>query len=70
MSAPVAAPHDVLRTLAAAYRARLVYPGPVGELIERELTAAAQLGKTFGYADLVGRLVAHIIATPRAEVTP
>lgn len=38
---------DRRRLTAAAHRALRVYPGPAGELIHRELVAAADLGHHF-----------------------
>lgn len=60
------APHEVSRCLAAAGHARRIYPGALGELIHRELTAYAEFGCRFGMDALVPRLVATVLATSSA----
>lgn len=45
----------------AAYRARQKYPGAVGELLHRELTAYADFGFRLAQDNLVERLVAEIL---------
>jgi hypothetical protein len=47
---------------AAALHARRVYPGGVGELVHRELTAYADFGYRFRTDALVPRLVAEVLA--------
>lgn len=44
----------------AAYRVRRLYPGPMGELAERELLAWEEFGYRLGDRGLMGRLVADI----------
>ena len=50
------------RYRAAALHARRVVPGPVGELIHRELTAYADFGYRFSNDGLVPRLAAAVLA--------
>ena len=45
----------------AAIKAKLRYPGPVGELIARELDIWLQFGYRFERRGLTGRLVAHLL---------
>jgi hypothetical protein len=47
----------------AAFRARRVYPGPVGLLVCRELLAWADFGHRLGKDALVRQLVAEILET-------
>ncbi|MFC4946137.1 hypothetical protein [Pseudonocardia sp. GCM10023141] len=51
-----------LRT--AALRARRVYPGELGELVQRELGAFADLGLRFAADALLPRLADVVLATP------
>jgi hypothetical protein len=55
------------RTHAAAFRARLVYPGPVGELIARELLSWVEFGHRLGGNRMIMSLVEHVLWTPVAE---
>ena len=54
------------RLRAAAFRARLVYPGPVGELIARELLSWDEFGHLLGGNRMIMRLVGHVLWTPAA----
>lgn len=49
------------RCLAAAHHARRTYPGPLGELVARELTSYADFGHRFGDG-LIPRLVAAVLS--------
>lgn len=51
---------DRARIRAAAFRATRVYPGPVGELVSRELMDFEQWGYRLGSLGPTMRLVAHI----------
>ncbi len=51
---------------AAAFRARLVYPGPAGELIARELLSWDEFGHRLGGNRMIMRLVEHVLWTPAA----
>jgi hypothetical protein len=54
----------------AAQTALRLYPGPIGELLRRELSAAATLGHTIGRADaLLLRLADHLLATSDDLIT-
>jgi len=52
---------------AAARHARRVYPGDIGELLGRELTAYAEFGYRFSVDALVPRLATQILAIPTDE---
>ena len=49
---------------AAAFRATRLYPGPVGDLVRRELEAWLDLGWRFRNGDRIVQLVRHIMDTP------
>ena len=53
---------------AAAMRALQVHPGPVGELLARELRAYADFGHRFGMDGLLHRIATEIMAS--AEPAP
>lgn len=55
---------EKMRLRSAAFRATRLYPGPVGELISRELLAWEEFGFRLGGAQLVMRLVDHVLKTP------
>lgn len=55
---------DVMRYRTAALRARRAYPGPVGELMSRELNAYADFGHRFSSDALIPQLAEEILATP------
>jgi hypothetical protein len=54
------------RLRAAAFRARLVYPGPVGELITQELLSWDEFGHRLGGNRMIMTLVEHVLRTPAA----
>ena len=54
--------HERSRMRAAALHARRLYPGPLGELVYRELTAYADFGYQFAADALIPRLAAEILA--------
>jgi hypothetical protein len=62
--APPLQAHELSRVRAAAHHARRLLPGPLGELVHRELTAYADFGYRFSSDALIPRLVAEILATP------
>ncbi len=51
----------------AAFKATKVYPGPVGALLSRELTAWEAFGFRLGGHSIVKSIVAHIEAIPDPE---
>lgn len=55
-------PHESTSIRAAALHARRVYPGPIGDLAHRELTAYADFGYRFATDNLIVRLAAEILA--------
>jgi hypothetical protein len=59
--------HERSRVRAAAHHARRLHPGPLGELVHRELSAYAEFGYRFSADALIPRLVAEILATPVQE---
>lgn len=56
--------HDRSRLRAAAQHARRLYPGGLGELVHRELTAYADFGFRFVGDALIPRLATEILDTP------
>ena len=52
---------DAARYRAAAHRARRLLPGPLGELVQRELTAYADFGYRLSTDHLIDRLAAQIL---------
>lgn len=63
--------HEKMRIRAAAFRATRVYPGPVGELISRELLVWEDFGYRLSGSGLILQLVDHIMKTelPTATAT-
>ena len=57
-------PHEKMRMRAAGYRAKQLYPGPVGKLIERELLVWEELGYRFDKGGQVAALVDHVMKSP------
>lgn len=55
------AAHEANRIRAAAFRAKNLYPGPVGELINRELLTWEEFGFRVGDHSLVRRLVDDVM---------
>lgn len=56
--------HEKSRYRAAAFHARRVYPGALGELIDRELRGYADFGYQLADDGLPARLAAQILAMP------
>lgn len=54
--------HESARLRAAALHARRVIPGPLGELVHRELIAYAEFGYRFAADALIPRLATEILA--------
>lgn len=54
---------ELSRFRTAAHLARRVYPGSLGELVQRELTAYADFGYRFSGDSLVHRLAAEVMDT-------
>jgi hypothetical protein len=62
---PAPMDHDEkMRLRAAAFRATRLYPGPVGELLSRELLTWEEFGYRLGGEQLVMRLVDHVLEAP------
>jgi hypothetical protein len=54
--------HEKSRYRAAAAYAGRLYPGPLGELVHRELSAYAEFGRRFSSDALIPRLATSILA--------
>lgn len=60
--------HDEkMRLRAAAFRVTRLYPGPVGELLSRELLTWEEFGYRLGGRQLIMRLVDHVMTTPHVQ---
>ena len=59
--------HEKMRLRAAAFRATRLYPGPVGELVSRELLTWEEFGYRLGGGQLVMRLVDQVLKAPLAQ---
>jgi hypothetical protein len=44
-----------------------LYPGPVGELVSRELLTWEEFGYRLGGGQLIMRLVDHVLTTPLTQ---
>lgn len=53
--------HEKMRIRAAAFRATRIYPGPVGELVSRELLSWEDFGYRLGGNRLIMDLVEHVL---------
>jgi hypothetical protein len=58
--------HQRMRLRTAAFRAAQVYPGPVGELLCRELLDWEEFGYRFGGGAFMTRLIDHLSSAPVA----
>lgn len=58
------ASREKVRLRAAALRVTRLYPGPVGELLSMELLSWEDFGYRLGGAQLVMRLVEHVLGAP------
>ena len=59
--------HEKTRLRAAAHHARRALPGPVGDLIHRELLAYAEFGYRMWGDALIPRLAADILSRPASS---
>ncbi len=59
--------HEKMRLRAAPFRVTRLYPGPVGELLARELLSWEEFGYRLGGSRLVMRLVGHVLTSPLAQ---
>jgi len=59
--------HEKIRLRAAAFRVTRLYPGPVGELISRELLTWEEFGYRLSGGQLIMRLVDHVLMTPLTQ---
>lgn len=53
--------HERMRVRAAAFHAPRRYPGPVGELLARELMSWEEFGYRLSADGLIARLVDHLM---------
>lgn len=56
--------HEASRLRAAAHHAKRAYPGAIGQLLARELTAQAEFGYRFAADGLLTRVAADVLGTP------
>jgi len=61
-NATALAHHERSRIRTAALHARRLYPGALGELVHRELTAYADFGYRFAGDALIPRLATEVLA--------
>ena len=59
--------NEKMQLRAAAFRVIRLYPGPVGELLSRELLTWEEFGYRLGGGQLVMRLVDHVLKAPLAQ---
>lgn len=59
--------HEKMRVRAAAFRVTRLYPGPIGELVSRELLTWEEFGYRLGRGNLVMRLCDHVLKTPLVQ---
>jgi len=57
-----------MRLRRAAARARHVYPGPVGQLVSREISNWEEYGYRLGGRGLIGAIVDQVMEAPEPEV--
>lgn len=62
--------HEKMRLRAAAFRATRLYPGPVGELLSRELLTWEEFGMRLGGGSLILAVVDTVLKTPIADMPP
>ncbi len=62
--------HERMRMRSAAFAAKRLYPGPVGELVAKELAAWEEFGYRLDDHGLVARLVEHLLKPPLGKVVP
>lgn len=59
--------HVKARFRVAAHHARRVYPGPVGELLAREILSWEQMGYRLGGEALMTQVVDEVLSQPAAR---
>jgi hypothetical protein len=64
LSPPPMDTHQKMRLRTAAFRVTRLYPGPVGELLSRELQTWEEFGYRLGGSQLVMRLVDFVMKEP------
>jgi len=61
---------EKLAVRTAAFRAVRLYPGPVGDLLSRELLSWEELGVRLGPDKLIMQLIEHLVASPITDGGP
>lgn len=56
--------HEKMRIRAAAFRGQRLYPGPVGDLVARELLSWEEFGYRMDQHGITARLVDHLLKAP------
>ena len=56
--------HEKMRMRAAAFRALKLFPGPIGELLSREILTWEEFGYRFGSSSLIWAAVDRILKMP------
>ena len=56
--------HDIARLRQAALRVQKLYPGPVGDYLQRDLDSWQVVGLKFDSRGMVSRLIDAIMAAP------
>lgn len=64
---PMLEQHERERLKAAAFRARQVFPGPIGEFLNRELTSWSVIGLRFDSHGLLAQVIATVLNAPLPE---
>lgn len=62
--------HEKARLRAAAFRVTRLYPGPVGEMLSREILTWDEFGYRLGGSQLVMRLVDFVLKAPMPAPVP
>lgn len=62
--------HEKMRLRAAAFRVTRLYPGPVGEMLSREILTWEEFGYRLGGSQLVMRLVDFVLKAQMPDPAP
>jgi hypothetical protein len=61
--------HERARARTAAFHATRIYPGPVGEVLSRELLTWEEMGWRLDRTKTIARLIEHLLKVERGEET-
>lgn len=65
---PVALDHyEKMQIRQAAFKATRIFPGPIGEVLSREILTWEEFGYRFGSGSLMRRLIAEILKAPESS---